>query len=232
MKTGIMQPYFMPYIGYFQMIAAVDLFIVYDNIKYTKSGWINRNRVLRNGKDVMISLPLKSDSDSLDVVERCLAEDFKPRKLLAQMEGAYRAAPFFRETFPFIEEILLFDDPNLFRFDLNSIEKTCAHLSIATPIRISSTFDIDQGLKAQDKVLALCQAAGADIYVNPIGGLSLYSKPEFLERGVELRFLRSDPFEYAQFGAPFVPWLSIIDVMMFNPPETIETRLRSGWKYE
>jgi hypothetical protein len=227
-----MQPYFMPYIGYFQLIAAVDLFIIYDNIQYTKKGWINRNRILRNGKDAMISLPLKSDSASLDVVERRLAEDFEPRKLMAQLAGAYHAAPFFRETFPLIEEVLLFDDPNLFRFNLNSIEKTCAHLSIATSIRSASSFNIDHGLKAQDKVLALCAAAGADIYINPIGGLSLYSKSEFQERGFELRFLRSDPFDYAQFDAPFVPWLSIIDVMMFNPAKTIEKRLRSGWKYE
>ena len=232
MKIGVMQPYFMPYIGYFQLIAAVDLFVVYDNIEYTKKGWINRNRILRNGADVMITLPLKAASDKLDVLERRLADDFKPRKLLAQIEGAYRTASFFRHSFPLIEEIVLFDDPNLFRFNLNSIEKTCAHLSITMPIRISSSFDIDHELKAQSKVLALCQAACADIYVNPIGGLTLYSKPDFLERGVELRFLRSAPFDYAQFGAPFVPWLSIIDVMMFNPPETIAALLLSGWKYE
>ena len=67
MRLAIMQPYFFPYIGYFQLIAAVDQFIVYDNIKYTKKGWINRNRMLQNGKDVMFSLPLKSDSDFLDV---------------------------------------------------------------------------------------------------------------------------------------------------------------------
>lgn len=232
MKAAVMQPYFMPYIGYFQLIAAVDLFIVYDNIKYTKKGWINRNRILRNGEDTIISLPLKADSDRLNVVERRLAEDFKPRKLIAQIEGAYRAAPFFCAIFPLIEEILLFDDPDLFRFNLNSIEKTCAHLSIGTPFRISSAFAIDHELKAQDKVLALCAAAGADVYVNPIGGLELYSKPEFAGRGVELRFLRALPFDYAQFGAPFVPWLSIIDVMMFNSPETLEALLRHGWKYE
>src|SRR5258705_11030314 len=100
MRLAVMQPYFFPYIGYFQLIAAVDLFIVYDNIKYTKKGWINRNRMLRNGKDVMFSVPLKNDSDYLDVCERELAADFNRDKLFNQLKGAYRGAPNFSQTFP------------------------------------------------------------------------------------------------------------------------------------
>ena len=95
-----MQPYFFPYIGYFQLIAAVDLFIVYDNIKYTKKGWFNRNRLLQNGKDVMFSLSLKNDSDTLDVCERELAASFNRDKLLGQFKEAYRRAPYFAQTFP------------------------------------------------------------------------------------------------------------------------------------
>lgn len=232
MKVGIMQPYFMPYIGYFQLIAAVDLFIVYDNIKYTKKGWINRNRILRDGADVMVSLPLAAASDSCNVVERQLAANFKPQKLLAQIAGAYRAAPFYRETMPLVECIVLFDDWNLFRFNLHSIQRICAHVGVTTPIRVSSDFTIDHALTAQDKVLALCTAAGADIYVNPVGGGGLYAKDAFQARGIDLRFQRSNEFEYPQFGADFVPWLSIIDVMMFNPIDTIAERLAHGWKYE
>jgi hypothetical protein len=232
MKLAVMQPYFMPYIGYYQLIAAADLFIVYDNIKYTKKGWINRNRILRNGSDATISLPLKADSDFLNVAERRLAEDFKPAKLLAQIEGAYRAAPFFRDTMPLLEGILAFEDRGLFPFLRNSIERTCAHLGVATPIRASSTVAIDHGLKAQDKVLAFCAAAGADVYINPIGGVELYDEKQFAEQGVQLRFLRAKPLEYSQFGEPFVPWLSIIDVMMFNSLDMIAGRLRSGADYE
>ena len=87
MKVAIMQPYFLPYIGYFQLIAAVDVFIVYDNIKYTKKGWINRNRILLNGKDVMFSLPLKSDSDYLNIRDRELSADLSRGKLLNQFRG-------------------------------------------------------------------------------------------------------------------------------------------------
>lgn len=225
-----MQPYFFPYIGYFQLIAAVDMFILYDNIKYTKKGWINRNRMLQDGKDVMFSLPLKSDSDSLDVCERELAVDFNRDKLLNQFKGAYRRAPYFEQTFPLIEQIVRYEDINLFRFLHYSIVKICEHLGITTEIRISSDITIDHELKGQDKVLAMCAAVGAKTYVNAIGGMELYSKETFLKKGLELKFIKSLPFEYAQFGDAFVPWLSIIDVMMCNPLDTIQTCITTNYE--
>jgi hypothetical protein len=230
MRAAIMQPYFFPYIGYFQLIAAVDLFIIYDNIKYTKKGWINRNRMLQNGKDVVFSLPLKSGSDAFDVCERELSADFNRKKLLNQFVGAYRRAPYFEQTFPLIEQILLYEEANLFRVLRHSISRTCEHLGLVTEIRTSSDIAIDLDLKSQDKVLALCAAVGADIYVNAIGGLELYSKDAFEENGVELKFIKSKPFEYPQFDSEFVPWLSIIDVMMFNPLDAIQRCLKTGYE--
>lgn len=227
MRLAIMQPYFFPYIGYFQLIAAVDTFIVYDNIKYTKKGWINRNRMLLNGKDAMFSLPVKRDSDSLDVCARELAADFNRDKLLNQFKDAYRRAPYFAQTFPLIEQIVRHDDSNLFRFLHHAIVKTCDHLGITTEIRISSGIAIDHSLKNQDKVLALCGAVGASTYVNAIGGVELYAREAFREKGIELKFIRPKPFEYAQFGNEFVPWLSIIDVMMFNSTDVIKSCLDS-----
>ena len=225
-----MQPYFFPYIGYFQLISAVDMFIVYDNIKYTKKGWINRNRMLQNGRDVMFSLPLKSDSDNLDVCERELAADFNRDKLLNQFNGAYRRAPYFAQTFPLVEQIVRYEDTNLFRYLHHSIVRTCEHLGIATEIRISSGIAINHDLKNQDKVLALCAAVGARTYVNAIGGVELYSKESFQKKGIELKFIQSKPFEYPQFDKEFVPWLSIIDVMMFNPRDTIQTCISTNYE--
>jgi hypothetical protein len=230
MKLAIMQPYFFPYVGYFQLINAVNLFVVYDNIKYTKKGWINRNRLLNNGKDMMFSLPLKRDSDFLDVRDRALAEDFDRRKLLNQIKGAYRSAPCFEQTFPLIESIVRYEDDNLFRFLHNSIVKTCEHLGIITEITVSSGITIDHTLKNQDKVIALCEAIDADTYVNAIGGMELYSEDDFLGKSIELNFLKSKPFEYPQFGNKFVPWLSIIDVIMFNPIEVIKEYLDSNYE--
>ena len=225
-----MQPYFFPYIGYFQLIAAVDLFIIYDNIKYTKKGWINRNRILLNGRDVPFTLPLKGASDFSDLREREVAADFDRDKLVNQLRGAYAKAPQFKRMFPVVEEILRHPETNLFKFLQNSIIRTCDIIGITTRFVVSSTIAIDHKLKNQDKVLALCQAVNAQAYVNAIGGMELYSKDEFRARGIELSFIRSKSFAYPQFGADFVPWLSIIDVLMFNSMESIRECIRSNYE--
>jgi hypothetical protein len=225
-----MQPYFFPYIGYFHLINSVDIFVVYDNIKYTKRGWINRNRLLQNGKDVKFSLPLKSDSDCLDVCERELAADFNRKKLLNKFKGAYQCAPYFTQTFRLVEHIVRYEEANLFRFLHYSITKTCEHLGITTEIRVSSDITSDNDLKNQNNILALCETIGASTYVNAIGGMKLYSKETFREKGIDLNFIQSKPFEYPQFGDAFVPWLSIIDVMMFNPLDTIRTCISTNYE--
>lgn len=230
MKLAIMQPYFMPYIGYFQLIGAVDVFVVYDNIKYTKKGWINRNRFLQNGADAMFSLPLKKDSDFLDVVERELAEDFNRDKFLNQLRGAYVRAPHFAETYPLLEQIVRYEDRNLFRFILHSIVCICQHLGIRNEIRVSSDIAVDHELKSQDKVIALCQALGADTYINAIGGLDLYEKEAFNACAIELKFIKSKPLEYSQFGEDFVPWLSIADVLMFNSLDAVREGISSNYE--
>lgn len=230
MRLGIMQPYFLPYIGYFQLIAAVDQFIVYDNIKYTKKGWINRNRMLLNGTDAMFSLPLKKDSDSLDVVQRELAADFDRAKLLNQFKGAYGRAPYFAQIFPLLERIVRHEDNNLFRYIHHSLVQTCEHLDIKTEIRISSDIAIDHELTSQDKVIALCRAAGAGTYINAIGGMELYAKEDFSGHGIGLKFIKSKSFEYPQFGAPFVPWLSIVDVLMFNSLDAVRAYITTNFE--
>jgi len=226
-----MQPYFFPYVGYFQLIEAVDKFIIYDNIKYTKKGWINRNRLLQNGKDAIFTLPLKNDSDFLDVRDRELATNFSRKKLLDQIEAAYRRAPYFEQTFPLIQRIVRHEESNLFAFLRHSIARTCEHLKIATNITISSHVPVQHDLRSQERVIAMCEAVGADTYVNPIGGTELYDKDEFKVRGIELKFIKSLPFEYRQYGNQFVPWLSIIDVMMFNCLDVIRASLQSNYEF-
>ena len=223
MKLAIMQPYFFPYIGYFQLIGSVDVFVIYDNIKYTKKGWINRNRILQNGSDVVFSLMLKHDSDYLDICKRELALDFKPKKLLNQFSGAYRKAPYFEQTYALVERVFAQKEKNLFEFLHCSIIEICKHLGITTPLIVSSSIIIDHTLKSQEKVLALCAAVGAATYVNAIGGKDLYSKNVFKENNIELQFIQSNPFDYPQFSNNFIPSLSIIDVMMFNSIEKIQT---------
>jgi hypothetical protein len=224
-----MQPYFLPYLGYFQLIASVDLFIVYDNIEYSKKGWINRNRLLRDGQPVTFSLPLKGDSDYLEVRERQVAASFRREDLVNQFASAYRRAPYFASTMPLVERVLHCADRNLFGFLEHSILETCGHLGLSTAITRSSTVEIDHGLKGQDKLLALCEAVGAGTYVNPIGGMELYSRDTFRSRGIELQFLRPTILEYAQFGSAFVPSLSIVDVLMFNPLANIRETIGTAF---
>ena len=176
MKIAIMQPYFLPYIGYFQLINAVDVFVVYDNIKYTKGGWFNRNRFLLNGSDAYFSVPIQKDSDYLDVVERNISSDFDVNKLLNQLKGAYQRAPNFAQGFSLLSDAIPRSELNLFRFIKYSIDKVIEWLDIPTKIVISSSIDIDHTLRAQDKVLAICDAMKATTYINAIGGIDLYSR--------------------------------------------------------
>ena len=231
MRLAIMQPYLFPYIGYFQLINAVDQFVIYDNIKYTKKGWINRNRILCHGKDEYISIPLKKDSDYLNINQRFLSDSWHSEKLktLSKLKELYKKAPFFSTAFDTVDACINCEEQNLFSYIKYSLGKLCAYLSIKTPIVTSSSISINHELKAEEKVLAICNALHATTYINPIGGTELYNKEEFGRRGVELLFLKTNPFEYKQFDNEFIPFLSIIDVMMFNAPEKIQQIINSEY---
>jgi hypothetical protein len=209
-------------------MASADLFVIYDNIKYTKKGWINRNRMLLNGSDAIFSIPIKSDSDQLDVVDRWISESFDREKLLNQIRGAYQKAPHFSDTFELVSRIVLCNEDNLFRFVRSSVCEIASYLEIRTPVIESSAVQIDHELKAQDKVLAICNALGATEYINSIGGTELYAKDAFAQNGIALHFIKAKPFEYPQFGASFVPWLSMLDVLMFNSRASVVQRVHHG----
>jgi hypothetical protein len=181
--------------------------------------------MLRNGEDVTFSLPLVKDSDSRDIVERELATDFNREKLLKQFKGAYSKAPHFDVTFPVLSRIVLNEERNLFRYIHQSIVELCCHLGLETEIRISSEIDINHDLKSQDKVLAICNALGADTYINAIGGRELYRHEDFAAQDVALQFIKAKPFEYPQFGGEAVQWLSIADVLMFNSLDVVKDRI-------
>jgi len=224
-----MQPYFLPYIGYWQLISAVDAFVVYDNIKYTKKGWINRNQFLVNGAAAGFSLPLQKGSDFLDVNQRYLADSFNREELLNRFREAYRKAPEHSSIMPLIEKIIRNCDMNLFEYIFTSIRAVCDFLAIKTPLMASSTINCDHSLTSAERVQEICKALGADTYINPIGGIELYSKEEFETHGIDLKFLKSLPFEYEQSGISFVPWLSIIDVLMFNYKEKAVFNIRESY---
>ena len=215
----------MPYIGYWQLLNAVDTFVIYDNIEYTKKGWINRNRILVNNNDAYITIPLEKDSDFLSVNQRFISYDFNPQKLQNQIQGAYSKAPFFKNIFPIVKEIINYNEKNLFVYIYNSINIICELLDIKTTIIKSSTIQIDHSLKNKDKVLAICNNLNANMYINPIGGIELYSKNDFLNHEIQLFFLSSKLIHYKQFKNNFVPNLSVIDVLMFNSIDEVKNML-------
>lgn len=223
-----MQPYFMPYIGYFQLISSVDEFIIYDNIQYTKKGWINRNRISVNGKDQFITIPIKKDSDYLDVSERMISDNWgkEKYKILNIIKSFYGKAPNFKEAYGVIEDCLNIEEENLFNFIYETILIINNFLDIKTKIIISSDIDIDHNLRSKNKVIEICKNRNAEIYVNSIGGISLYDKEEFKDNGIILNFIKSNPIKYQQSNSEFIPWLSIVDVMMFNSKEKIKEYLK------
>ena len=224
-----MQPYFFPYIGYFQLINSVDEFVIYDNIKFTKKGWINRNRILVNQNEDYISLPLKKDSDYLNVNQRFLSDTWSVdrKKMLNKIVESYRKAPQFEPAYSLLEKCLMIDETNLFYFIHHSLKETLEYLSISSKITVSSTIAIDHQLKSEDKVLAICKAQNASTYINPSGGIELYSKERFEQNGIKLQFQISYPINYFQHKNEFLPWLSIIDVMMFNSIDEIKTMINN-----
>ncbi len=218
LKVAIMQPYWFPYIGYFQLMNAVDEFIVYDNIQYTKKGWINRNRILFAGRPEQISLPVEAASHDCDVRDRRLAGNWPEArtKLLNRIQNYYRGASQFSIVFPLIEACLNCRERGVFHFIYFSLVQVREYLHIKSKLVVSSSVEIPPHMQGEDRVIALCSGRNATTYINPIGGVDLYSKKRFSDSGINLLFLKSLSPPYRQFDSPFIPFLSIIDVMMFN----------------
>ena len=219
MKLGIMQPYFLPYIGYWQLINAVDKYVIYDDVNFINKSWINRNSILLNGNKHQINLLLTEASQN-KLINQVAIQD-NQTKLIRTIELNYKKAPMFLQVFPLFLHIMEYPDKNLAKFIGNSIVEIARYLSIETEFIYSSTLDKDNTLRAQDKILNICKLLNANKYINAIGGADLYSKDDFNKVGIELSFLETKIEPYKQFKNEFVPYLSILDVLMFNDVESI-----------
>lgn len=216
MKLAIMQPYLFPYLGYFQLIRAVDAFVVYDDVNYINRGWINRNYILANGKRQLITLPLQGASQNKLINQ---VEIGGQHKILKSLRHSYGKAPHFEAVYPMLEDILAQTEKNLARFLNYQLRRICDYLSLHPQWHISSALDKDNRLRGQDKILSICEELGATHYINVPGGKALYDLPSFAARERQLSFIQPRAVSYRQFGSGFVPSLSIIDVMMFNGRE-------------
>ena len=217
MTLGIMQPYFMPYIGYWQLMAAVDKYVVYDDVNYIKGGWVSRNNILMNGQAHMFTITLNGASPNKHFNEIEVRDDFvKFRKML---QSCYTKAPYYQEVMPVLEQVFSYENRNLGAFLYHSYQVILDYLDINTELLLSSEIEKDNTLRAGEKVKHICHVLGADTYYNAIGGQELYDAADFAQQGIALKFLRTNNITYPQYKNDFVPNLSIIDVLMFNGKE-------------
>lgn len=221
-----MQPYFFPYIGYWQLIHAVDRFVIYDDVNYITRGWINRNRILNFGNSIYITAPLQHASPNKLICDTSLQHtSFWRTKLVRMVENTYRKAPFFNECFPIIKSLINHDAINLSDYLAQQLKMLSEHMGVKTEFVLTSRSYKNEDLSGQERVIDICRREGATAIVNPQGGQALYDRTAFEQSGLDLKFLIPSNIAYKQFGSVQVPWLSIIDVMMFNSPSQLHALL-------
>lgn len=229
-SVGIMQPYFFPYLGYFHLIHAVDVFVLYDRVQFIKKGWVNRNRVLQpqTGTDIYFRAQAFNLSSNATIAEVGLDTDSRwKQKLLKDLHHLYRRALFFEETMSLLETIFKPKLSTLSAFNALSIRTVAQHLGIQTQI-----IDNPQDMVAREpifsqphafpqmdnkhaRIVQFCLSEGFTKYINPIGGMDLYKREVFLGAGLDLGFVKSVTPTYPQLhGGTFVPYLSILDTLM------------------
>jgi hypothetical protein len=227
MKTiAIMQPYFLPYIGYFQLLAAVDKFVVFDDVNFINRGWINRNRLLLNGAAHMFTVPLRGASQNKLICEIELDDEQGWRKkMLRTIQQAYGKAPYYAKVSVLLEGLINYPSIRLDEFLLNSLREVVRYLSLEVDIVSTSRIYKNANLKGQERIFDICRQELADIYINPIGGMELYDRASFSQQELSLYFLRSRPVSYSQGKSGLVAGLSIMDVLMFNEPAAVRRLL-------
>lgn len=229
-KTAIMQPYFFPYIGYYQLVSAVDTFILLDDVNFIMRGWINRNNILLNGNAYLFSIPLDKPSQNKLICDTKLNfPESEKLKFLKTIGLAYKKAPYFNDFYPIFEELILKKDDDLTNFILESFIKISEYLGIKTKFLRSSEIEKDNSLKAQDRIIEICTKLNTELYINLSGGKELYNKKDFEDKNMELKFIHTDfeKIKYKQFKNEFIQCLSFLDIIMFNSKEEIQKFLNA-----
>ena len=217
MKVALMQPYFLPYIGYWQLIKAVDTFVIYDDVQYIKQGWVNRNRCIVSGKVSYFTLPVSKGSMNDLIKEKTIQSQWfnkEREKFIKSLMQNYGKSQY-KSLLVKIVEIIRFDSIELADFLEHTISEICLLLDINTVITRSSKINHNRLLAREKRVIEICKSLEAKQYINSIGGLDLYSKEEFKESGIDLKFIKSTLIPYEQISCnSFEPYLSILDVLL------------------
>jgi len=223
MNLAVMQPYLFPYIGYWQLIDAVDIFIIYDDVNFIKQGYINRNNILQKHKSHLFTLELIGASPNKKINDIKIGGN--SNKLLRTIKQNYSKAPFYKDVSPVLEDILNNEEKELSKFLGFSLVKIAKYLNIDTKFLYSSDIKNDKTFKAQDRLIEMSRILNATGYINSIGGIELYDKEVFSQNAINLSFLKTHEISYKQFNNEFVPNLSIVDILMFNSKDNIKNML-------
>lgn len=229
-RVAIMQPYLFPYLGYFQLLAAVDSFILYDDVQFIKGGWINRNQILVNGKPFLFTVPLDAPSPNRLICDIVLSANSQWRaKLLQTIQQNYRRASHFELVFGLLERVLMNTEAHTISDLVRvSLVEIIGYLDLNVSLVPTSTHYHNQYLRSQERVLDICRLEGATEYVNAQGGRSLYDRQTFAQNGLLLHFLQSELRPYRQLSkGEFCSGLSIIDVLMNNSVTSVREQLRN-----
>lgn len=230
MKLAIMQPYFFPYIGYFQLINAVDKFVFYDDVNYIKGGWINRNKLFLAGAVRYITVPLVGASPFEKINStRVKIEEAWINSMLSSVAQSYCKAPFYKPVSRILETVLASNNGCLADIARNSIITTADYLKLSTEFVSTSSVYGNNHLKGFERVVDICRIEKADEYWNLPGGRSLYSDVYFKENSIDLKFVDVQITLYQQNSTEFNPGLSILDVLMYNEPSKISATLGFGY---
>ena len=231
---AIMQPYLFPYIGYFQLINAVDVFVLYDDVNFRKQSWINRNKIMLNGKEHTFTIPCRGVSSNklINEIELDKTKDFALNFFKLIQHGYEKKAPFYEETLAVLKKVFNTSEQySIADLNYSSIVHICEYLDIQTEIKIASeAVPQTRKLKGVNRIYSICKAYNALTYLNAQGGTELYNKSDFSKEGLKLHFLipKTNALEYKQLNtAAFTPWLSIIDVLMNNSKSQCQKMLNS-----
>ncbi|WP_374562135.1 WbqC family protein [Ideonella sp.] len=218
-RVAVLQPYLFPYLGTFQLARQVDRFICFDDVAFIKKGYIHRNAVLLNGESHAFTAPVKNASQNRTIAEHDYVGEWQP--LLALLQRAYAKAPHFEPVFEFVQRVLLEPDENVARKNARSMAAVFDYLGLPFDHGFSSAHALLPELRASARVRAVCRAEGASTYINPTGGRALYDAADFERDGMALRFCAMRPVQYPQPSPAFVPYLSMLDVLMHCTPEKV-----------
>lgn len=215
MRAAIMQPYFFPYIGYFQLMAAVDVFVFLDDVQYINRGWVNRNRICIDSQARWLTLPvIKAAREAAINQRRYLLNTLSINRVLAMVDAACRSLPAYREFRPKIDRLINFADDNVAAYNIHHLVKLARALGVRCEFATSSALDPGRSARGAARLIELCRRVGATKYINAIGGTGLYDPAEFSAYGLHLLFLRTRAVPVAVSGGAC--HLSIIDGLMRN----------------